>query len=187
MTTKLVNDSDDRVLKPFWISPNKYHMTNDTANIAAFAYDYPPFDYDMLGTHAKNNKVALRAGRGAPARAKEENSKRVLSIHGINIMKFSGSFTIYAYATTKSGQKYHLGIQAIFSAGNSTSCTNCFVHSLIERRFSLKDVHVDEEDELKFRVKFKIHDGSTIQFKFSLQLGHSIVKTILGVTLQFSY
>ena len=162
-------------------------MQNDVANIANLGYSYPPFSLASLQSKSRNSKRLLLTMRGIPTRDKSENCKRVLTLTGINITKFNGAFSIKAYATTASHQKFYLGMIYVFTIGVLSECDNCAVHQLIERRFSLKQIHVEEEKELIFRVKFKLQNGIVLQYKFPLKLGFSVVKKAFGIPIQFSY
>ena len=162
-------------------------MSNDVADIRKLGYDYPPFDYKKLEINSKDTKSEIIAARGAPPREKIENSKRELKITGINIMNFNGPFKIKVVAITSSNNRYDLGTQAVFVAGNTTDCDNCAVNSLIERNFSLKQVHINDEQNLRFSIRFKLSNDGELKIKRNLIQGHTETVNSFGITIQLSY
>lgn len=171
-------------LIPFEKNPGEFYVLAETARLDVFGYSYPEFDLGIVGIESKQARKLFSSLRSAPLLQKDEGSKRELVISGVDFAKLGGTVIIKAYAFPPTG-KVFLGTYTIFRS--SESCENCIVRSTVNASFRMKNIKIEHEEDLEFKLKFEQQDNGGFSFRFKLESGFRFVKTVLGNTFEISY
>lgn len=174
----------DRQLVPFRNASNAYYTIGEIANVAQFNYSYEEIDREALGRASRDNRRNLFSQLGKPIVSKSEGSKRIFSIKGILFADFGGAFRVVVEANTKSG-RISLGTRTVFRF--SKECVNCENTPSTGVTFRMKNVHVEDEGEIEFKVQIVVNSRNKVEFREKLRPDVKVVHRVMSSNLELIY